>query len=115
MKWGEKDGDDYFKYPDTPLTLSSNAQELKKGIALEDSYAQMYIPLYAVYDFKHKEYAYVFDSRYVNIKTDKNSGKRIAMLNLFEIKYSDGTQENNKVARINFDTRQFEEATPTCS
>lgn len=115
MKWGEKDGDDYFKYPESALTLSSNAQELKKGIALEDSYAQMYIPLYAVYDFKHKEYAYVFDSRYVNVKTDENSGKRIAMLNLFEIKYSDGTQENNKVARINFNTRQFEEATPTCS
>jgi predicted RNA-binding protein with PIN domain len=75
------------------LTLSNNNNnnndlaELKKGVKLEDSYAQSYIPLYAVYDFKNKEYAYVFDNRYVD--ANENS----ITLNLFEIKYADDSKD----------------------
>jgi hypothetical protein len=70
MKWsGETSSDEV--YPQRKLTLSANAvgttpsdlEELKKGVPLSWVYAQSYIPLYAVYDFKNKEYAYVFDNR----------------------------------------------------
>lgn len=78
-------------YPDHALRMSSTSansitnltdlQELKRGIPLTYTYAQTYIPLYAVYDFKNKEYGYVFDSRYV--EADCNG---VLNLNLFEMK-----------------------------
>lgn len=78
-------------YPDHALKLSgetinsitnlNDLQELKRGIPLTYTYAQTYIPLYAVYDFKNKEYGYVFDSRYV--EADCNG---VLNLNLFEMK-----------------------------
>ena len=37
--------------------------------------------MYAMYDFKNKEYVYVFDDRYVDITEDG-----IAKINLFELK-----------------------------
>ena len=86
-------GTSNYKYPIRRLTLSNNNNnnndlaELKKGVKLEDSYAQSYIPLYAVYDFKNKEYAYVFDNRYVD--ANENS----ITLNLFEIKYADDSKD----------------------
>lgn len=81
MKWTEpnSNGD---KFPDNRLTLrSTDLPTLKEGIKLADVYAQTYIPLYAVYDFKNKEYAYVFDTRYVGDITDNT-----VTLNLFELK-----------------------------
>jgi hypothetical protein len=59
----------------------NDLQELKRGIPLTYTYAQTYIPLYAVYDFKNKEYGYIFDSRYV--EADCNG---VLNLNLFEMK-----------------------------
>ena len=79
MKWsGETDSDEV--YPISAYTLA-NLEELKRGIPLSWVYGQSYIPLYAVYDFKNKEYGYVFDKRYV--KVDNNG---TVTLNLFEIK-----------------------------
>ena len=66
-------------YPCSALTFS-DLEELKNGVPLSWVYAQSYIPLYAVYDFKNKEYGYVFDKRYVT----ENNG--VIDLNLFEIK-----------------------------
>jgi hypothetical protein len=43
------------------------------------------VPLYAVYDFKNKEYAYVFDNRYVSMDNG------IVNLNLFEMKIMEET------------------------
>lgn len=72
--------------PTSALTLSgSDLDQLKAGIPLEHVYAQSYIPLYAVYDFKSKEYVYVFDDRYVSM----NNG--VVDLNLFEMKIKEDT------------------------
>lgn len=67
----------------------NKCDKLKEGILLEQKYAQDYIPLYAVYDFKNKEYAYVFDKRYVTVEGG------IASLNLFELKLKDESGETN--------------------
>lgn len=79
MKWSGKTTSDEVN-PISAYTLA-NLEELKKGIPLSWVYGQSYIPLYAVYDFKNKEYGYVFDKRYV--KVDNNG---TVTLNLFEIK-----------------------------
>lgn len=86
MSW-EKVGDNEELTPKEPLGLDS--EELKDGILLEQKYAQDYIPLYAVYDFKNKEYAYVFDKRYVTVEDG------IASLNLFELKIKDESGDTN--------------------
>jgi hypothetical protein len=65
-----------------------------------------------VYDFKNKDYAYVFDTRYVNVKDG------VATLNLFEIKYAndqetsdiiqgDITYKRQPTAKINVNEKQF--------
>lgn len=73
-------------YPKSGITLSNtgDVKTLKEGIRLQDFYSQIYIPLYAVFDYKNREYAYVFDDRYV--KVDDNG---VAQLNLFEVKIKD--------------------------
>lgn len=72
--------------PTSALTFDSDdLTKLKEGIPLERVYAQSYIPLYAVYDFKNKEYAYVFDKRYVSMDNG------IVNLNLFEMKIMEET------------------------
>lgn len=86
MSW-KKVGDNEELTPQEPLGLDS--EELKDGILLEQKYAQDYIPLYAVYDFKNKEYAYVFDKRYVTVEDG------IASLNLFELKLKDESGDTN--------------------
>lgn len=76
--------------PTVPLDFNKNkCDKLKEGILLEQKYAQDYIPLYAVYDFKNKEYAYVFDKRYVTVEDG------IASLNLFELKIKDESNDEN--------------------
>lgn len=68
--------------PERRLMLhGDDLDEMKKGYPLSFVYAQTYIPLYAAYDFKNKEYAYVFDNRYVTIDKDNK-----LKLNLFELK-----------------------------
>lgn len=69
------------KNPDR-LTFK-DLDELKKGIPLDQVYKQSYIPLYAVYDFKNKEYAYMFDEHYIEEIKDG-----VLNLNLFEMKIS---------------------------
>ena len=119
MKW--KDGEDNEKLPDIRLTLDntqninletgkyepSHLELLKRGYPLSYIYAQTYIPLYAVYDFKNKKYVYVFDNRYI----DDGYGSKL-VLNLFELKVMDektATAEtraqvrNNNVERANID------------
>ena len=86
MSWNKVDDNEELT-PQEPLGLDSN--ELKDGILLEQKYAQDYIPLYAVYDFKNKEYAYVFDKRYVTVEDG------IASLNLFELKLKDESGDTN--------------------
>ena len=86
-------------YPEHALKLSGQTElneitnltdldELRQGIPLSYVYAQTYIPLYAVYDFEHKEYGYVFDSRYV---TQDCNG--VINLNLFEMKIQNESEE----------------------
>ena len=85
MAWSGVNEDNGDKIPASALTFNDDdLRTLKQGIKLGDVYAQIYIPLYAVYDFKNKEYAYVFDSRYV---TTANSDE--VTLNLFELKIQD--------------------------
>ena len=100
MKWsGETDSDEV--YPQRKLTLSANTvgtipsdlDELKNGVPLSWVYAQSYIPLYAVYDFKNKEYGYIFDERYVNIDDDGT-----VTLNLFEIKIMEDNDPDSNFA-----------------
>jgi hypothetical protein len=92
MKWEEKTSGE--THPTTALTLTD--EELKKGYPLSYVYAQSYIPLYAVYDFKNKEYAYVFDDRYF-IDHSKNTiyNDGVINLNLFELKIQN-ENDNNK-------------------
>jgi hypothetical protein len=99
MKWEAKEGENQNeKFPSRRLTLyGDDLAEIKKGYPLSFVYAQTYIPLYAVYDFKNKEYAYVFDDRYATV--DENNK---LVLNLFELKVAteeyadDDDQELNR-------------------
>lgn len=86
--------------PESALTFnnSDDLSKLKEGVPLEYLYAQSYIPLYAVYDFKNKEYAYTFDERYVKIING------IANLNLFEIKIKSDTVTQESTTTQNGDT-----------
>ena len=121
MHWGgntENSGETGYNkmYPEHVLTLTNNSdlEELKRGIPLSYTYAQTYIPLYAVYDFINKEYAYVFDSRYVSVIDG------VVNLNLFEMKIMDESQQQatdaeredimrnmQRRAIINVNTEQF--------
>lgn len=102
--------------PESALTLANDLDELKMGYPLSQVYAQSYIPLYAVYDFKNKEYAYVFDERYITPPSD-NNGR--AVLNLFELKIRNEDTSTNEEredvtlgipnrAIINVNTKQFD-------
>ena len=93
MSWSwKKVGDNEELTPKKPLGLDSEELEkLKDGILLEQKYAQDYIPMYGVYDFKNKEYAYVFDNRYVDV----NEEEGVANLNLFELKIKDESNDEN--------------------
>ena len=96
---------------------------MKEGIPLSRVRTQLYIPLYAVYDFKNKEYAYVFDERYVDV--DDENG--VANLNLFELKVKDESGESSESERdeittqkqptpvIDMNKDQFEIMEPKCS
>lgn len=78
-------------YPEHRLKLTNDRdlEELKLGIPLSSVNSQLYIPLYAVYDFINKEYAYVFNKKYVDI--DENG---VANIDLFELKVQN--EENNE-------------------
>ena len=123
MKWKKSEGynnnDVNIKNPDIRLRLSAatDIDEMKSGYTLSYVYAQTYIPLYAVYDFKNKEYAYVFDERYITPPSE-NDGK--VVLNLFELKIANEssiapTEEERKNvtmgrpdrAKININENQF--------
>ena len=106
MRWSGETGSSTV-YPTTRLTLSpSDLSELKRGFPLAYTYAQTYIPLYAVYDYQEKEYVYVFDSRYVDVNSDG-----VAKLNLFEMKIQDESEDvgnsANITASINMNEGQF--------
>ena len=101
MNWETNGGK---RCPTTSLTLSSDLEKMKKGFKLSDTYAQTYIPLYAVYDFKNKEYCYVFDNRYVTVQDGT------ARLNMFEMKIMDESStvsEDVVSATIDVNSKQF--------
>ena len=119
MKWeaseNESSGSPYV-YPTERITLSnepntgdtgatSDLELLKEGIPLSYVYGQSYIPLYAMYDFKNKEYSYVFDDRYADV--DFENGK--VRLNLFELKIKNNEDADNieKTAVININEDQI--------
>jgi hypothetical protein len=83
FKEDEEDEDRFLTF------MGDDLEELKRGIPLNQVYRQSYIPLYAVYDFKNKEYAYIFDERYIEPIEDG-----ILNLNLFEMKIQN--EENTK-------------------
>jgi hypothetical protein len=97
MEWEtpEEGSENGKRVPRRALTLVQNDRELlTQGIRLEDVYMQAYIPLYAVYDFKNKEYAYVFDSRYAT--QDRNN---VLILNMFELKVMNDNDTNVNLKR----------------
>ena len=94
--------------PTSALTFDrDDLVKLKEGIPLERVYVQSYIPLYAVYDFKNKEYVYVFDTRYISMDNG------IVNLNLFEMKIKEDTSTesttNTAVIDINEQFRTDED------
>ena len=95
MSW-TKGGSSKACFPDKELSLlnDNDRKEMMKGIELEKKNAQDYIPLYAVYDFKNKEYVYVFDKRYVTV----NDG--VASINLFELKLRDESNDSTSLNDI---------------
>ena len=99
MKWTEKNSNNEV-YPERAYTLA-DVEELKKGIELERVYAQSYVPLYAVYDFKDKEYVYVFDDRYISMDNG------IINLNLFEMKIMEDTSSGTTSTAIIDINEQF--------
>ena len=122
MKWANPDSNN-IENPERALMLSATTTdllEMKEGTPLSRVRTQLYIPLYAVYDFKNKEYAYVFDERYVTIKDG------IVNLNLFELKVKDESKlvsddEREKIRLqkqvtpiINMNPEQFEIMEPKC-
>lgn len=118
MHWSGGTETDNEYVPERKLTLKDDLEELKEGYPLSYVYAQTYIPLYAVYDYNHKQYAYVFDDRYIDRETlDKENKIR---LNLFEIKIKNESTvtaearaqvRNNNVERanINVNENQFKD------
>lgn len=92
MSWA-KGGSSNIWFPEKELSLDKK-EEMKNGIELEKKNAQDYIPLYAVYDFKNKEYVYVFDKRYVTV----NDG--VASINLFELKLRDESNDSTSLNDI---------------
>lgn len=93
MSWA-KGGSSNIWFPKEELSLFKDKDEMKNGIELEKKNAQDYIPLYAVYDFKNKEYVYVFDKRYVTV----NDG--VASINLFELKLRDESNDSTSLNDI---------------
>lgn len=93
MRW-TNGGSSKIWFPKEELSLSKDKEEMKNGIELEKKNAQDYIPLYAVYDFKNKEYVYVFDKRYVTV----NDG--VASINLFELKLRDESNDSTSLNDI---------------
>lgn len=91
MHWTE-DYSSKIWFPNKELSVGSH--EMKQGVELEKKNAQDYIPLYAVYDFKNKEYVYVFDKRYVTV----NDG--VASINLFELKLRDESNDSTSLNDI---------------
>lgn len=114
-------------HPVSALTVGSD--EIKKGYPLSYVYAQSYIPLYAVYDFKNKEYAYVFDDRYfIKESNEKIYKDGVVNLNLFEIKIQNEEGKDNiedkqtaisnrqqVKAVIDINSKQFKTQEPTCT
>ena len=92
MKWAKDESTSIYN-PIERYKLTE--EELKDGYSLDFVYAQSYIPLYAVYDFKNKEYAYCFDYRYVSIDEETNT----ASLNLFELKIKDDSESGSMSER----------------
>lgn len=99
MSWKE-DPTLHIQYPSSELAVGSVG--MMQGVELEKKNAQDYIPLYAVYDFKNKEYSYVFDKRYVSVDDG------VASLNLFELKLKDesgdSTSSANDVKKYGIDS-----------
>ena len=98
MSWA-KGGSSNIWFPDKELSPfnkndENEVNEMMKGVELEKKNAQDYIPLYAVYDFKNKEYVYVFDKRYVTV----NDG--VASINLFELKLRDESNDSTSLNDI---------------
>ena len=91
MSWTE-DNSSKTWFPNKELSVGS--AEMMKGVELEKKNVQDYIPLYAVYDFKNKEYVYVFDKRYVTV----NDG--VASINLFELKLRDESNDSTSLNDI---------------
>lgn len=91
MSWANG-GSSNIWFPKEELSVGST--EMKNGVELEKKNAQDYIPLYAVYDFKNKEYVYVFDKRYVTV----NDG--VASINLFELKLRDESNDSTSLNDI---------------
>lgn len=89
-------------HPKSAITLSSSSDvtELKKGIRLQDFYQCIYIPLYAVYDYKNNEYVYVFDDRYVKVEDG------IAVLNLYEVKVMDESDSDPGTDKLEIDINE---------
>lgn len=124
MHWSGSSNVSGETYPQTALTL--NSDEIKKGYPLSFVHAQSYIPLYAVYDFKNKEYAYVFDDRYfINSSKEKIYNDGVVNLNLFEMKVKNETTYDDREkeamskrqqlkAVIDINTNQFEIENPIC-
>lgn len=111
MKW-TKPTNGGKSTPSSAIDISSKSdcENLKEGIPLSFVSAQTYIPLYAVYDFINKEYAYVFDDRYVSVGDDGTMD-----FNLFELKVKDetdgpketGGSTKKYTAVVNINTTQF--------
>lgn len=124
MHWENKQSG--YTYPTSAIGV--NETKLKEGYPLSYVYAQSYVPLYAVYDFKNKEYAYVFDDRYF-ITSSKNKiyNDGVVNLNLFEMKIQNEdteptTTEQQIISRkqqvkadINFNESQFKIEGLTCN
>lgn len=124
MSWSGESTVSGETYPQTALTI--NDDNIKKGYPLSFVHTQSYIPLYAVYDFKNKEYAYVFDDRYfIGSSKDKIYKDGVVNLNLFEMKVKDESTYNDdeKIAMsrkqqlkavIDMNPNQFEIENPIC-
>jgi hypothetical protein len=124
MKW--KNVTSGETHPISALSLANDLSTLKLGIPLSYVYSQSYIPLYAVYDFKNKEYAYIFDDRYfTEYSRNKIYNDGIVNLNLFELKVKDesiSTNNNQELitrkqqpkAVIDINSSQFQIIEPTC-
>lgn len=89
MRWSSSESGDFTPVRRVnPWDDNDDLDYLYSGYPLNFINLQLYIPIYGVYDFKEKEFAYLFDPKYVEYDSDTGT----VTVNLFELKVGENSE-----------------------